>query len=457
MRYKPNDDFGSGDIRLAIIRMALPMMMAELVNVLYSVVDRMYIGHIPGYGDLALTGLGIVTPLITITTAFASLCGAGGGPRCSIARGEGNTEKAEKIIGNTFTMLLLFGAGLMILFLTFMEPLLRLFGASDASYPYASVYARIYVCGTLFAMLSFGMNYFINAQGFAKMGMLTIAIGAAINIVLDPIFIFALHLGIAGAAYATVLSQLCSTVWVMTFLLGKQPPLKLRKKYLIPEKRICGSVLSLGISGFVMKATTGLVQILYNMQLSTYGGDLYLGCMTIINSVRDVLFMTFHGLTNGFQPVLGFNYGAGKYKRVQEGIRFSTLIGLTYAAGCWVIIMLFAKPITHIFTSEQTLLETCVPQMRLFFAAFTFKSLQMVGQYTFVGLGMSKKAVFFSLFRKVIVVVPLIFLLPRLLNLGIRGIFLTEPVADVFCSVCCYATMYFSVYLHMGKSERSLG
>lgn len=456
MRSNRNNDFGSGDIRLAIIHMALPMMLAELVNVLYSVVDRVYIGHIPQVGDMALTGLGITIPLVTITTAFASLCGAGGGPLCSIARGEGDEEKAEKIIGCTFSLLVLIGLVLTAGFLLFMDPLLRAFGASDASFPFAKEYAQIYVCGTLFSMLSFGMNFFINAQGFAKMGMLTIAIGAAINIVLDPIFIFALDMGIAGAAIATVIAQLCSATWVLSFLTGRRSLLKLKRKYMTVEKKTAYAILSLGLSGFVMKATTGLVQILYNIQLRVYGGDVFIGCMTIVNSIRDVIFMTFHGLTSGFQPVLGFNYGAKKYDRVRAGIRFSTLVGLGYAAVCWVVLMLFPGFFAHLFTDKQKLLAVCIPHIRIFFAAFVLKSLQMVGQYTFVALGKSRQAVFFSLLRKVIIVVPLIFLLPRLFGLGASGIFWTEPVADTVSSTICYATMYFTLYRRMPPEEKEI-
>ena len=443
-------------MRLAIIHMAIPMMLAELVNVLYSIVDRMYIGHIPFAGDIALTGLGITTPMITITAGFASLCGAGGGPLCSIARGEGDEEKAERIIGNTFSLLVFFGLCLTAIFLLFMGPLLHLFGASDASFPYAREYAQIYVCGTLFSMLSFGMNYFINAQGFAKMGMLTIAIGAAINIVLDPIFIFWMKLGIAGAAIATVLSQLCSTVWVLAFLIGPRSQLKLRKKYLSVDGPTVRSILSLGTSGFVMKTTTGLVQILYNIQLRKYGGDVYIGAMTIINSIRDVMFMTFHGLTNGFQPVLGYNYGAKKYDRVKAGIRFSTIAGLGYAAICWTAAMVFPGFLARIFNNEPGLLAVCVPSMRIFFSAFIIKSLQMVGQYTYVALGESKKAIFFSMLRKVIIVVPLVFLLPGPLGLGATGVFYTEPVADILSGTACYATMYFSVYRRMTVQEQAL-
>lgn len=453
MKADIKNDFGQGDIRLAIMHMALPMMLAELVNVLYSVVDRMYIGHIPQVGDMALTGLGITIPIVTLTTAFASLCGAGAGPLCSIARGEGNMEKAERIIGCTFSLLVLIGAVLTAGFLLFMEPMLRLFGASDASFPFANEYARIYVCGTLFSMLSFGMNFFINSQGFAKIGMLTITIGAVINIVLDPIFIFALNLGIAGAAIATIIAQFCSAAWVIAFLVGRRSQLKLRRRYWKVEKELAAPMMSLGLSGFVMKSTTGLVQVLYNIQLRTYGGDIFIGCMTVVNSIRDVLFMTFHGLTNGFQPVLGYNYGAKKFDRVRAGIRFSTLAGITYAGVCWIVLMLFPGPLAHIFTDKQELLDVCVPHIRIFFSGFALKALQMVGQNTFVAMGRSKQATFFAMLRKIIIIVPLVFILPRLFGLGASGIFWTEPIADLLSSVACYTTMYYTLYRRMPAGD----
>lgn len=452
---KSNDigDFGRGSISQAIIRMALPMMLAELVNVLYSVVDRMYIGHIPLVGDMSLTGLGITVPIVTIITAFASLCGAGGGPLCSIARGEGDQEKAERIIGNTFTLLFLFALLLTAVFEIWLDQILRLFGASDQSLPFAHEYACIYVFGTVFSMLSFGMNYFINAQGFAKVGMLTITIGAVINILLDPLFIFVFKMGIRGAAIATVIAQFASCAWVLGFLVSDRAPLRLRRKAMILQAPVVRSILSLGTSGFVMKSTTGLVQIIYNTQLLRYGGDLYIGSMTIVNSIRDVTFMTFHGLTNGFQPVLGYNYGAKLYDRVRAGIRFSTLAAIAYASTCWIVIMLLPRPLAKVFTNDQALLETCVPAMRVFFSCFVFKALMMVGQYTHVALGQAKKSIFFSLLRKIIIVIPLLYILPVLFGLGPMGVFYTEPFADILASTACFLTMYLTVYRRLPEKN----
>lgn len=445
------NDFSKGDVWRIIMRMAMPMMMAELVYVLYSVVDRMYIGHMAEVGDLALTGLGVTTPIVSVTAAFASLFGTGGGPLCSIARGKGNTEEAETIMGNTFTLILVVGSLLTVGLLIFMKPLLLLFGASDATMPYAEGYGRIYVCGTVFSMLSLGMNYFINLQGFARTGMLTVALGAAINIVLDPIFIFGFDMGIVGAAAATLIAQLCSALWVMLFLSGKRSILKIRLKKMRLRAMTVGRIMALGASGFFMKATTGLVQIIYNRQLSIYGGDVFIGSMTVVNSVRDVLFMTFHGLTNACQPVIGFNYGAKKYDRVRDGIRFTTIICAAYATLSWIIVMLLPEPLARVFTDDGEILAICVPALRIFFCGFMFKSLQMVGQCVFVALGYSKRAIFFSLLRKVIIVLPLLYILPRLWGLGPYGVFCSDPVADLIGSSICYTTMYLTVYKKLGS------
>lgn len=445
------NNFAEGSMGKNIIRMAVPMMLASLVNVLYSIVDRMYIGHIPGEGSLALTGLGLTMPVISIITAFSALCGTGGAPLCSIARGRGDTEGAEKIMGNAFTLLIGLGAVLTVLPLLFLKPLLFLFGASEATAPYAQQYAGIYICGTEFVMIALGMNYYINAQGFAKIGMLTVTLGAVINIVLDPILIFACNMGIAGAALATVFSQFCSALWALLFLTGKKALLRLKAKNLRLERGTVKQILALGVTGFVMNVTNGLMQIAYNAQLQRYGGDLYVGAMTVVNSVREFFFMVSHGITNGSQPVLGYNYGARMYSRVRQGIRFTAVAGVIYAVMAWALIMLFPAPLIRIFNSDPELLAVGVPSMRTFFCAFAFMALMATGQSVFVGLGMPKRAVFFSTLRKVVLVIPLVYLLPGLTGLGARGVFWAEPVSDVIGGVACFTTMYLTVYRPMGK------
>lgn len=446
METERRNDFTKGPIGRVILRMAVPMMVAQLVNVMYSIVDRMYIGHIPDTGSLALTGIGLTMPMISIITAFANLCGMGGAPLCSIARGRGDNEYAEKVMANAYTMLLILGVVITVGLSFFLRPVLYLFGASDVTYPYAAAYARVYVLGTVFVMMSLGMNSFINSQGFARTGMLTVMFGAAVNIVLDPVFIFVFDMGAAGAAVATVISQLCSAVWALAFLSGRKAILRFRVSRLVLIPRIVGRIASLGITGFVMGATTGFTQIICNKQLLLYGGDLYVGVMTVVNSVREVVFMTINGLTSGAQPVLGYNYGARAYDRVRGGIRFVTAAGLVYSVAAWAVVMLFPRALIMIFNSEEHLVAAGVPALRMYLGAFVVMSLQIAGQSIYVGLGKSKHAICFSLLRKVVIAIPLTLLLPGLWGLGVNGVFLAEPISDVIGGTACYLTMYLTVY-----------
>ena len=461
------NDFSKGPMWRVIVRMAIPMMLAQLVNVLYNVVDRIYIGHIPGVGALALTGLGLCMPVISVIAAFANLCGNGGGPLCAIARGAGEREKAELYMGNSFTLLLIIGAALTAALSLLLREALYLLGASDQTFPYAAEYLRVYLLGTVFVMISLGMNAFINAQGFARVGMFTVVIGAVINIVLDPFFIlgpgdmlfgvirmpFGLGLGIAGAAWATVLAQFCSAAWVMKFLFSRQAILDLRVRTMRLRPRFVRDIAALGVTGFVMGATTALVQSACNVQLRAWGGDLYVGVMTVMNSVREVTFLMVHGLVSGAQPVLGFNYGAKQYARVRTGIRFACLAALLYAVSVWVMSMLIPGTLIRIFNQDPDLLAIGVPAFRIYFCGFVFMALQSSGQCVFVGLGKAKFAVTFSLLRKVVIVLPLVFLLPRFL--GVSGVFWSEPISDVIGGGACFLTMWLTVYRPLGKSEES--
>lgn len=451
------NDFTQGEVWRVIMRMAVPLMMAQLVNVLYSVVDRMYIGHIPGVGSLALTGLGLTMPIVSIVTAFAALCGTGGGPLCSIARGEGRKDYAEKIMGNTFCLLLIFGAVITAVLLIFSKPILYAFGASDETYPYAGEYLRIYIWGTVFVMISLGMNHFINAQGFAKTGMFTVVIGAVVNIVLDPIFIFVLDMGISGAALATVIAQGISAAWAMKFLLSDRAILELKPGNMVLRAKLVGRVLSLGVTGFVMSITNALVQIACNTQLQKFGGDNYVGAMTIINSVREISFMAAHGLTSGAQPVLGYNYGARAFKRVKRGIRFVSVAGVVYALAVWAIVMLIPELLARIFNDDPAMLAVAARAMRIYFCGFCLMALQLAGQSTFVGLGKSRQAVFFSLLRKAIIVTPLVYILPAIPPLGVDGVFWAEPISDLLGGGSCFLTMYFTVYRKLPDVDEHLG
>lgn len=433
-----------------IIHMAVPMTVAQLINILYNVVDRMYLGRLPGH--LALTGLGLCLPIISILMGFANLCGMGGAPLCSIHRGRGETDEAERIMGNSFTLLILFGLSLTGLCLAFRRPILYLFGASDLTFPYANDYLTIYILGTVFVMVGLGMNPFINSQGFSRMGMMTVTVGAVVNIVLDPIFIFGMDMGVRGAALATVISQGCSAVWVLRFLTGRRAILRLRLSALRLHAGRVKRILSLGSSGFAMSMTNSLVQVLCNATLQAWGGELYVGVMTVINSIREVISMPVQGITNGCQPVLGYNYGAGEYRRVRQGIRFTTALTMAYSLVVWLLVLLFPEFLIRIFNNEPDLIAAGIPAFRIYFATFFCMSFQFIGQSVFVGLGRSRQAVFFSLLRKAFIVAPLTLLLPAL-GLGVDGVFLAEPISNVVGGLACLLTMYAVVYRPLGKMK----
>ncbi|MDO5422324.1 MAG: MATE family efflux transporter [Eubacteriales bacterium] len=446
-------DFSKGKIWKHIAALAVPMTVAQLVQVVYNIVDRIYIGHLPGASSLALTGLGLTFPVITLIAAFTNLFGMGGAPLCSIARGRHESGRAEKIIGSTFTMLCITSVFLMAVSYLFLKPILYLFGASDETFPYAQQYLQIYLIGTPFVMLGTGMNGFINSQGFARTGMMTILLGAVVNIVLDPIFIFGFGMGVAGAATATVLSQLLSALWVLRFLTGPKTELRIKKGYLRPEPKLVKEITGLGLAGCIMSATNGAVQIACNATLGNYGGDLYVGIMTVLNSVRDVVMLPIQGLTGAFQPVLGYNYGAKEYGRVKQGIAFTTVACVVYTTLAWLLIFLFPEPFIKVFNSDPELIAQGVPAMHIYFFGFFMMAFQFAAQSTFVGMGQSKQAVFFSLFRKIIIVVPLTLLLPRL-GLGVKGVFVAEPISNFLGGMASFGTMLVVVrkLIREGKS-----
>ena len=451
MARDEQQDFTQGSVPGVITRMAVPMIAGQLVNVLYNIVDRIYIGHIPGTGALALTGVGIALPVITILSAFAGLFGQGGAPLFSIARGKGDREEAGRIMGNALTLLLTSSLVLTALSFAFAEPMLRLLGARDTTVGYGVAYLRIYVLGTPLVFLTLGMNPYVNAQGYARRGMVTVMLGAGANILLDPVFMFLLGMGVRGAALASVLSQGLSALWCMTFLCGKRPPISVRRAYMPLRGRIVRRILSMGVTNFVMLGTNSLIQAVANAMLGLYGGDLYIGSMTIINSLRTVFFEITHGFTGAAQPVLGYNYGAGRYDRVLKAIRFNTLVGAAIAAGFWLSFSLGASLFVRIFTAESALIAVAVPAVRIYFCGSVFMTLQSSAQSVFVGLGKAKQAIFFSLLRKVIIVVPLMLLLPR--RLGANGVFWSEPISDVLGGCAAFITMYYTVYRPMGRRE----
>lgn len=447
------NDFSQGSVKRNILRLAGPMTLAQLINLLYNIIDRMYIGHLPENATLALTGLGLTFPILMLVTAFSNLFGMGGAPLFSIARGRQEDDRASDIMGTTFTMLLISGIVLTVIGLLIKEPLLYLFGASDQTFPYADRYLSIYLLGSTFVMFSLGMNNFINAQGFAKKGMLTVLIGAVLNILLDPIFIFVLKMGVQGAALATVISQFVSALWVLRFLTGNEAVIRLKKDSLKVHFPLLKEIVALGTSGFVMSFTNSAVQIVCNATLQNFGGDIYVGVMTVINSIREVVSMPVNGISSASQPVLGYNYGAKEYKRVKEGIKFMSATCIIYTTLIWILLLLFPRPFIHIFNSNSKLLTLGVPAMTIYFFGFFMMSLQFSGQSTFVSLGRSKNAVFFSLFRKVIIVIPLTLILPHIAGLGVNGVFLAEPISNFIGGTACFITMMRTVWPMLSDCE----
>lgn len=434
-------DFSQGSIRRRILAVATPMLIAQLLNLLYNIVDRIYIGKIPGEGTLALASIGLCFPFVTLITAFANLFGLGGAPLCAMARGKGNREGAQGIMVNAGFMLLLSGAVLTVLGIAFHRPLLYLFGASEVTYPYASSYIVIYLLGTLCVMLSLGLNPYINCQGFARTGMLTVALGAAANIVLDPIFIFALHLGVRGAAIATVLSQFLSAAWVVKFLTGKKAELKLDFRGFCPDWHCIQRITVLGIASFVMSFTDMLAQVACNSMLRGFGGDLYISVMTVLNSVRQIAQTPVLAIADGASTAISYNYGAGLYKRTRDAIRFMTQIAIGYTMLVWMLVSLFPALFIRIFNQDAELVAAAVPALHIYFFGFVMMAFQYAGQSTFRALGRAKYAVFFSLLRKAFIVVPLTLLLPYCWNLGVSGVFAAEPVSNCIGGLACYLTM----------------
>ena len=438
------NDFSQGDLKKTIIRLSLPLILAQMVNVLYSIVDRIYIGQMPGVGATVLAGMGLTFPIITMVSAFSALAGNGGAPLCSIARGEGNDEKAERIMGNSCSLLLFFGVLCTAVGFLVKEPLLWALQASQDTFPYANDYLTIYLTGSVFVMLALGLNPYINAQGFTRRGMASVVIGAAANIVLDPVFIYVLDMGVKGAALATVIAQGLSAAYTISFLTGSKCILRLRFRMMKPDFAIIRRILSLGFSNFTMKLTESAVQLVCNLQLGLYGGDMYITAMTVINSVRQVIMMPMQGLSEGMQPVVGYNYGAKMYDRVKTGIQFMAMVCMGYAFLIWGVTELFPGALIRVFNRDPMLLEVGVPSMRLYFAAFFAMWMQMAGQYSFVSLGKAKQATFFSLLRKAVIVVPLTLILPRFV--GVNGVFWAEVVSDLVGSAACFTTFMLTVW-----------
>ena len=449
-------DFENGTITGNILGAALPMLVAQLLNLLYNVVDRIYIARIPGEGTAALGAVGLCFPLIVIITAFANLFGSGGAPLFSIYRGKKKESEAVCIMNTSFTMLSASALILMVTGLCFARPLLILFGASSEALTYALPYLMVYLIGTLPSMLSVGMNPFINAQGYSVIGMTSVAIGAVANLLLDPLFIFVLGFGIRGAAIATVISQVLSAVFVLYFLTRKSE-LKVRllhksevSKCLVYAKNIT----SLGTAGFIMQITNSLVTICCNNVLSVTGGDIYISVMTIVSSVRQLVETPIYAMNEGTSPILSYNYGAARPARVRKAILVLGMMILAYTAVMWSLIILVPGTLIRVFTSDTSLVQDTIPALNQYFAAFIFMDLQYIGQTVFKSLNKKKQAIFFSLLRKVFIVVPLTYLMPYALHMGTRGVFLAEPVSNVIGGSLCFITMLCTVLPELKRMEK---
>ncbi|MDO4285844.1 MAG: MATE family efflux transporter [Eubacteriales bacterium] len=449
-------DFSGEKILPTIAQTALPLLAAQLLTLLYSIVDRIYLGRIPQEGTAALGAIGLCFPIIMLINAFTNLYGSGGSPLCAIERGKGNRVQAERIMNTSAALLLLTGVVIMVTGELFAEPLLRLFGASDASLPYALPYLRIYLLGTVFVMLSTGLTPYINAQGFPAVGMTTIAVGALCNLILDPLLIYAAGLGVRGAAIATVFSQALSMVLVLGFLYGNRAELRLGRKLsdFTFEKTLTMNIISLGSAGFIMQCTNSLVSIACNSVLSRFGGDLYVSVMTTVSSVRQILDTPVSAITDGSSPIISFLYGARHPRRILRVIRVMTIISVGYTAVVWLCILLFPETFISVFSSDPALLSAAVPALRLYFFAFLFQALQYSGQTVFKSLGKKKQAIFFSLFRKVVMVVPLTYLLPYVGGLGASGVFLAEPISNFIGGCACFIAMLVMVLPELRRMEK---
>ena len=443
-------DFSKGPVWKCIVAQAVPLTVAQLVQLMYNVVDRIYLGHMGDGDGLALTGVGLTFPVITLIMAFTALFGNGGVPLFAMARGRGDEEEAGKILGNSFALLLCSSVVLMIAGYLFHKPILFAFGASEASFVYAGEYLRIYLLGTVCSVLSTGLNGYINAQGFPKIGMCSIVIGAVVNIILDPIFIFALDMGVAGAALATIISQACSAVWILRFLFGKRVAVPLRMEHVRIDKRITKDICKLGTANFIMQGTTCAVQVACNSTLQSYGGDTYVGIMTVTNSIREIVMLPVFGIVNGAQPVISFNYGAKAYERAKSAIRFNTWAGTAYTMVAWILILLFPGFWFRIFSDEAAMIAPGIQMLKTYFFGFVCMALQFAGQSVFQAVGDAKHAIFFSLLRKAIIVVPLTLLLPAA-GFGVQGVFMAEPISNVLGGFACYLTMRLTIYRRLEK------
>ena len=449
-------DLGKEPVGHLLFILAVPAITSQVVNALYNMVDRMYIGHIPEVGSAALTGVGVCFPIIMIISAFAYLFGMGGAPRASIFMGKKDNDTAEKILGNCTTSLMIIAVLLTVLVLIFQEPLLYLFGASENTIGYAMDYMTIYAIGTIFVQLTLGLNAFISAQGFSKISMLTVVIGAVTNIVLDSIFIFGLNMGVQGAAVATVMSQALSAIWAFWFLSGKNTILKLKRENLKINFHILLPCIALGVAPFAMQATESVLVLCFNSSLLKYGGDLAVGAMTILSSVMQFAMLPMQGLTQGGQPIISYNYGAKQGDRVQKAFKLQTISCFSYSSILWLLIMIFPSLFVAIFTSDPQLTEITIWALRIYMAGVLLMGIQISCQQTFIAFGNSKKSAFLAVFRKILVLIPLIYILPMFISDQVFAVFLAEPIADTIAVLTTSTMFYFEMKKKMIEMNNNI-
>lgn len=438
-------DLGNDKIGGLLFKLALPAIMAQVINLLYNLVDRMYIGHINEVGPAALTGVGVTMPVIMAISAFAALVSMGGAPRASIMMGKGDREEAQRILGNCASTLIITAIVLTLAVQLFGREILLLFGASDNTITYAWAYVQIYSLGTIFVQLALGLNAFINAQGYAQIGMATVAIGAVCNIILDPVFIFGFHMGVQGAALATILSQAISCIWILHFLTGRKPSLRLQTRYMKLKAATILPCIGLGFAPFVMQFTESILNICFNTSLLKYGGDIAVGAMTILGSVMQFSMLPIQGLTQGAQPIIGFNYGAGKMKRVKDCFKLTLVSCALFTTIIWSISMFAPQLFIGIFTADAQLMDFSKWAMRIYMAMSLIFGIQIACQQTFIALGNAKTSAFLAMLRKVILLIPLIYILPCIFADKVMAVFLAEPVADLI-AVSTTATLFYRQY-----------
>ena len=454
MAANAKQDMGTGSVKKLMVQMAVPALVGQVVNLLYNIVDRIYIGHLPEIGGTALTGVGLFTPILMLITAFAMMAGAGGAPRAAIAMGEGDKERAEKILGNCFTVLMIFAVILTGVFYAACPTLLRWFGASDATLPYAVGYGRIYILGSIFVLTVMGMNTFITTQGFAKISMMTTVIGAVINIVLDPILMFGFNMGVKGAAIATVLSQAVSAVWILKFLTGKKTILKLKASNLKLIPSVILPCLGLGVSTFVMLTTESILSISFTSSLARYGGDVAVGAMTVLTSINQLITMPLSGVCQGGQPLISYNYGAKKYDRVKEAFFCQFFTCVAYTTVFWLLLMIFPNFFAGIFTSDAALVDYTAWALKIFLACGFSVGFQISCQQAFMALGQAKISLVMALLRKVFLLIPLIFILPNFFANKAFAVFLAEPVSDLIAAAVT-TFMFFRFFRKMLKEAKA--